>query len=575
CVCYTWEFKKEEVIRGCVGKGENKEDKVDKKHVFWAPAPLTVKSWVDVDDEDYYAITASSPVWGVGAGKDDKVAPLEMMNSGRSQRNAKIPGRYDDSVFEVNSKKINKKNKKINKNMSNNDSQVELGEIKECLDRSKDGVNEKVPDEIQNQDSVIVEEIVQNQMDKDVIDQGKKEVSVEKEIGISSVSNDSNDGIGIDQDNEVVSDEIGNDKSNVDENKLHENNEVQNSNRSYADAIGENVINFEKNLVEVPTEIDDNGIEVVVFDEVMIEEDSKRWEKTVCAYFVGYGMSVNELSEQKSMVKNKPLIVQKWDINMCLDKTEPEVIPLWIKLCNVPLEAWTTKGLSALASRIGKPIIMDSTTASMCKIGVGRIGFARLLVEVSARKALPYDIEVVYKNGAKECGQNRGNSERKENTKTVGEEQKNKMNPKPSGNNGKGDSDGFIVVQNKKNVVIKEKVLRPNFKPNAQQSKFQPKKVNSHYEFQPKKNASNHATTSDQTELVELQEMRNKDRVEGWNSNMNKVKNREEVDDVYDDDSGIAECMKNDGVNGMDGDVLNESHVDSLGFYKTKAEGPV
>ncbi|GJS55547.1 hypothetical protein Tco_0628909 [Tanacetum coccineum] len=194
---------------------------------------------------------------------------------------------------------------------------------------------------IQNQDSVIVEEIVQNQMDKDVIDQGKKEVSVEKEIGISSVSNDSNDGIGIDQDNEVVSDEIGNDKSNVDENKLHENNEVQNSNRSYADAIGENVINFEK-------------------------KSSERWEKTVCAYFVGYGMSVNEL-----------------------------------------------------------------------------------------RFANKYSILDLY----------------------------------------------------------------------------------------------------DETELVELQEMRNKDRVEGWNSNMNKVKNRKEVDDVYDDDSGIAECMKNDGVNGMDGEI--------------------
>ncbi|GKC58091.1 hypothetical protein Tco_1085689 [Tanacetum coccineum] len=72
-------FKKEEVIRGCVGKGENKEDKVDKEHVFWAPAPLIVKSWVDVDDEDYYAITAPPLVWGVGAGKDDKVAPLELI----------------------------------------------------------------------------------------------------------------------------------------------------------------------------------------------------------------------------------------------------------------------------------------------------------------------------------------------------------------------------------------------------------------------------------------------------------------------------------------------------------------
>nr|GEZ56030.1 zinc knuckle CX2CX4HX4C [Tanacetum cinerariifolium] len=62
----------------------------------------------------------------------------------------------------------------------------------------------------------------------------------------------------------------------------------------------------------------------------------------------------------------------------------------------------------------------------------------------------------------------------------------------------------------------------------------------------------------DENGLVELQELRNSDRVEGGNSNMNKVKNRVEVDDVFDDDSGIAECMKNDGVNGMDGNVLND-----------------
>ena len=40
----------------------------EKKEVFWAPAPLTAKSWADVDDEDdddYYA-TAAPPdsSWG-------------------------------------------------------------------------------------------------------------------------------------------------------------------------------------------------------------------------------------------------------------------------------------------------------------------------------------------------------------------------------------------------------------------------------------------------------------------------------------------------------------------------------
>ncbi|KAL2626973.1 hypothetical protein AAZV13_07G143900 [Glycine max] len=47
----------------------------DKKDIFWAPAPLTSKSWADVDDEDdndYYAtIAPPESVW---------VAPIVTLN---------------------------------------------------------------------------------------------------------------------------------------------------------------------------------------------------------------------------------------------------------------------------------------------------------------------------------------------------------------------------------------------------------------------------------------------------------------------------------------------------------------
>ncbi|GKF80613.1 hypothetical protein Tco_0239215 [Tanacetum coccineum] len=67
-----------------------------------------------------------------------------------------------------------------------------------------------------------------------------------------------------------------------------------------------------------------------------------------------------------------------------------------------PLEALTVKGISAIASRIGKPLIMDLRTASMCNQSVGRIGYARVLIEVLAKKGLPHKIDLVYKNAAKE-----------------------------------------------------------------------------------------------------------------------------------------------------------------------------
>lgn len=98
------------------------------------------------------------------------------------------------------------------------------------------------------------------------------------------------------------------------------------------------------------------------------------------------------------MVNNKPLLVQKWNPNLCLDRVEPEKIPLWVKLFKVPLEAWSVKGISAIASRLGRPIIMDATTAKMCAEGRGRNGYAKVLVEVEAKMGFLQDIELNYKD---------------------------------------------------------------------------------------------------------------------------------------------------------------------------------
>ncbi|GKF26265.1 ATPase, F1/V1/A1 complex, alpha/beta subunit, partial [Tanacetum coccineum] len=137
---------------------------------------------------------------------------------------------------------------------------------------------------------------------------------------------------------------------------------------------------IDNKLKTIQTKIDESGNEFVIFDDEMIKEgnDNGAW-----------------------MVNNKPLVLQKWNINMCIDKTEPNKLPLWVKLRNIPLEAWTINGISSLASRIKKPLIMDDVTASICKLGVGRIDFARVLVEVQAKKGLPDKIKVVYKNAHK------------------------------------------------------------------------------------------------------------------------------------------------------------------------------
>ncbi|GKF85796.1 zinc knuckle CX2CX4HX4C containing protein [Tanacetum coccineum] len=105
---------------------------------------------------------------------------------------------------------------------------------------------------------------------------------------------------------------------------------------------------------------------------------------------------MNFVIEQSSwMVNGRPFVVQKWDPAVCIEKADPCKIPIWIKLLNVPLKAWSTRGISALVSRLGRPIMMDNVTASMCYKGTCRAGYARILVEVDAKKGLQSQIEIL------------------------------------------------------------------------------------------------------------------------------------------------------------------------------------
>jgi phage FluMu protein Com len=64
--------------------------------------------------------------------------------------------------------------------------------------------------------------------------------------------------------------------------------------------------------------------------------------------------------------------------------------PIWIKMHNLPIEFWNTTCLSYVASGIGKPLCTDSIAEEQL-----RIGFARVLVEVSIDSDFPKEIEIV------------------------------------------------------------------------------------------------------------------------------------------------------------------------------------
>ncbi|GJV07292.1 zinc knuckle CX2CX4HX4C containing protein [Tanacetum coccineum] len=71
---------------------------------------------------------------------------------------------------------------------------------------------------------------------------------------------------------------------------------------------------------------------------------------------------------------------------------------VWAKLNNIPLEAISNKGISALASSLGKPLRMDNTTAKVCQSGMGKGEYTRVLVEFDVNKGFKDEICIRYRN---------------------------------------------------------------------------------------------------------------------------------------------------------------------------------
>nr|GEV05467.1 putative reverse transcriptase domain-containing protein [Tanacetum cinerariifolium] len=67
-------------------------------------------------------------------------------------------------------------------------------------------------------------------------------------------------------------------------------------------------------------------------------------------------------------------------------------VPAWVKLYNVPVFAYSGDGLSLLGTQIGKPIMLDAFTSSMCVESWGRISFSRALIEIDAAVGLKKEV---------------------------------------------------------------------------------------------------------------------------------------------------------------------------------------
>ncbi|GJX97085.1 RNA-directed DNA polymerase, eukaryota, reverse transcriptase zinc-binding domain protein [Tanacetum coccineum] len=146
--------------------------------------------------------------------------------------------------------------------------------------------------------------------------------------------------------------------------------EITNS-QSHDNETGKNVdivdnLTNNNELFFVPTALKENGEEVVLFEEELVKEGSKKYEL-------------------------KDIVVDDDDI--CYFKFRHEEGMNSV----IDQSPWlSVKGISIIASRFGRLIKMDKMTADMCKEGSGRLGYARVLVEIDAEKSYIDNVKINY-----------------------------------------------------------------------------------------------------------------------------------------------------------------------------------
>ncbi|KAL2237657.1 UNVERIFIED_CONTAM: hypothetical protein Sindi_0957400 [Sesamum indicum] len=157
-----------------------------------------------------------------------------------------------------------------------------------------------------------------------------------------------------------------------------------------------------------------------------VRNGSKRWKSTAVGYFLGKRPYYHHLKEFAHSVwpalrevtattngffffqfktvfdmeeiieggpwlfQGQPIVLQKWEPGMAMRKLKHTQVPVWIKLRHLPMEFWTTEGLSTVASGVGKPLYPDAITRACT-----RLDFARVCVMIDAPQKLHKHIIVM------------------------------------------------------------------------------------------------------------------------------------------------------------------------------------
>lgn len=90
-------------------------------------------------------------------------------------------------------------------------------------------------------------------------------------------------------------------------------------------------------------------------------------------------------------ISQRLLILKKWEPGHSAGNISLQKMPLWVKLCGVPMELFTKEGLSYVASATGTPLYMDKATKSRRRVHYARV-CVKAGIEDDRSEFIPVDI---------------------------------------------------------------------------------------------------------------------------------------------------------------------------------------
>nr|GEY46479.1 hypothetical protein [Tanacetum cinerariifolium]GEY58880.1 hypothetical protein [Tanacetum cinerariifolium] len=94
------------------------------------------------------------------------------------------------------------------------------------------------------------------------------------------------------------------------------------------------------------------------------------------------------------LIHNVPLILRKWYRLGNVAKEDLQSVPVWLKLHDVPIMAFTKDGLSVIAIKLGTPLMLDTYTTSMCMESWVWSSFVKEIIDIHAAVKLKDTLDV-------------------------------------------------------------------------------------------------------------------------------------------------------------------------------------